>query len=374
MKSRQTLTVPRSALSVAIAGALAVPMAAQAVDFTISGHVNRALFMVDTVEGSNQTMVEDNSSSGTRIRANGSTDLDNGTTVGIQFEYGAGDTFSLRHANVQYGGGFGKITLGQGSEAGDGSQYSDPSGVFGIGHGQHKTGAAELGDYFGSLDGGGRVEMIRYDAPSFGPTALAFSLAKGDSKLNRVSGLAKYSGDFGSTSVVAQLAMLKEPGDKSNVGASAGITLPSGLTLSGAWAKGKKQGGTAATDPSAMLGTGECPEDDESCTALGTGEDAATHVLITQGKAATPATDPSYLQTSIGYKFGNSAVAVSWYKSDDFVAMGSEGTALGAGVKHTLPKAKAELYAAVQNYDVKETAGAASKDETVFVIGSRVKF
>ena len=36
----------RKALTVAIAGALAAPMAAQAVDFTISGHVNRALFIV----------------------------------------------------------------------------------------------------------------------------------------------------------------------------------------------------------------------------------------------------------------------------------------------------------------------------------------
>ena len=35
------------ALTAAIAAALAAPMAAQAVDFSISGQVNRALFIVD---------------------------------------------------------------------------------------------------------------------------------------------------------------------------------------------------------------------------------------------------------------------------------------------------------------------------------------
>ena len=41
----------KKALTVAIIGALAAPLAAQAVDFTISGHVNRALFVVDSEAG-----------------------------------------------------------------------------------------------------------------------------------------------------------------------------------------------------------------------------------------------------------------------------------------------------------------------------------
>ena len=95
------------------------------------------------------------------------------------------------------------------------------------------------------------------------------------------------------------------------------------------------------------------------------------------GAAARPAawTDPSYYQVEIGYKFGNSGVAVSWYSSDDFVTEGSEGTAIGIGFRHTLPKAGAELYAAAQKYDVTRTgAGLKEEDETVFVVGTRVKF
>ena len=86
-------------------------------------------------------------------------------------------------------------------------------------------------------------------------------------------------------------------------------------------------------------------------------------------------TDPSYFQAEIGYKFGNTGVAVSWYKSKDFVNEDSEGTALGIGARHTLPKANAELYIAMQNYDIENDARSArTADETVYVIGSRVKF
>ena len=324
----------KKALTVAIAGALAAPLAAQAVDFTISGHVNRALFVVDTDAGT-QAKVQNNGGSSTRVRANGSTELMDGNTVGIQLEYEeSGSSVKLRHANVQLGGPFGKVTLGQGSEAGDGSAYSDTTGVFGIGHGAGTAATSDngadglfsLGSYFGSLDGGGRVNMVRYDAPDLGPVGAAVSVANGD----RLSGRLKLSSEFSGTSFGAQLATLQMPDDESILGASFGATMASGLTLSGAWAKGKEMG--------------------------------------------TNLTDPSYFQVEIGYKFGNTGVAASWYNSEDFVNEGSEGTAFGIGARHTLPKAGAELYAAAQNYDVERTSGAESEDETVFVVGTRVKF
>ena len=61
----------KKALTVAIAGALAAPMAAQAVDFTISGHINRALVVTDNDAGTNAE-VANNGSSSTRVRATGS--------------------------------------------------------------------------------------------------------------------------------------------------------------------------------------------------------------------------------------------------------------------------------------------------------------
>ena len=357
----------KKALTVAIAGALAAPMAAQAVDFTISGHVNRALFLTDEDGGSKTARVQDNGGSGTRIRANGSTEMEDGNKVGIQFEYGAGSSFSLRHANVQYSGGFGKMTIGQGSEAGDGSAYSDTTGVFGIGHGAGTPSDFTLGSYFGSLDAGSRVEMIRYDTPSLGPASVAVSLANGD----RVSGRFKLSSDFGGTSVGAQLATLQQPGDTSTIGASIGATMASGLTLSGAWAKGKEMGAKPAVPMKREVKAGmDCATGDSGCIPI---DGAGLRVVTTPGTPAVPATDPSYFQAEIGYKFGNSGVAVSWYKSDDFVREGSKGTALGIGAVHKLPKANAELYIAMQNYDVTDGA-AGDQEETVYVVGSRVKF
>ena len=326
----------KKALTVAIAGALAAPMAAQAVDFKISGHVNRALFVVDkdlADEAMNGTkaQVADNGGSSTRVRVTGSTEMEGGNRVGIQWEYQAsGSGVSLRHANIQYSGGFGKITIGQGSEAGDGSAYSDTTGVFGIGHGAGTSSDFSLGSYFGSLDAGGRTDMVRYDTPSLGPVSAAASVGNGDS----VSGRLKLSSEFGGTTFGAQLATLQKPGDTSTLGASFGATMASGLTLSGAWAKGKDMAGA----------------DD------------------------MPMVDPSYLQMEVGYKFGDSGVALSWYQSDDFQVKGSEGTAIGIGARHTLPKVGADVYTAVQNYSVKKMEGAESEKETVFVVGTRVKF
>ena len=303
-------------------------MAAQAVDFTISGHVNRALVVVDNDAGT-QAKVVNNGSSSTRIRWTGSSEMMDGTSVGIQVEYQetADGSLGLRHANVSYGGEFGKVTIGQGSEAGDGSAYSDPSGVFGIGHGQEK-GTSELGSYFGSLDGGTRTHMIRYDTPAIGPVSAAMSLGNDD----RVSAAVRLNTEFSGSSFSAQFASLREDGTvgnaKETVGGSFGVTMASGLSVSGAWARGDNHGGT----------------------------------------------DPSYFQSSVGYKFGDSAIAASWYDSEDFNTEGSGGTAIGVGVNHNLPKVGAQVYVAVQNYDVDHGDDRMDEDDTVFVVGTRVKF
>ena len=399
MHAKQFHAVPRTALSVAIAGALAVPVAAQAVDFTISGHVNRAMFLTSTDGGSNTVRVWDNGESSTRINANGSTELENGSEARIQLEYEYRQQgVRLRHANVQYGGPFGRITLGQGSEAGDGAAYSDTTGVFGIGHGAGTppSGDWNLGAYFDSLDAGGRVNMIRYDTPALGPVTLAVSASRqqptptsrdAESYSSRLS----FSNEIGGTAVGANLAMTKLAADgafpdRTRLNASAGATLPSGLTLSGTWAK-EEEG-----------------------------------------------VDRNYLQAEVGYLFGNTGVAVSWWQGSDFngpglagqvqaanpraqnrptrapnapaaapwtwptLVSGAKSTALGIGAKHTLPKANAELYIGVQHYSVdlsgvdlsgldyrhrpRNAQGqlltarrpADPADQTVYVVGSRIKF
>ena len=394
-------TMHKKALTVAIAGALAAPMVAQAVDFTISGHVNRALVVVDRDddratpdmdEGSTKAQVKDNGSSGTRIRWTGSSEMMDGNSVGIQVEYGAGSSLSLRHANIHYAGAFGKITIGQGSEAGDGSAYRGGVGTFGVGHGQEK-GSGMLGDYFGSLDAGTRGEMIRYDTPALGPVGAAVSVGNDD----RISLAATLSTEFSGSSFNAMIASLREDSKvmgkaQETVGASFGVSMANGLGISGAWARGDNHGSKAAT--AAMVGyacftdaaadgvpagTIVDPVADAGNTNTDAGGTCPTGSTYEYGmtKAAsmeTMGTDPSFFQAAIAYAFGDTTVSASWYSSEDFMMKGSEGTAIGVGVNHNLPKVGAQVYAAAQNYDVTKMTGAQSTDETVFVVGTRVKF
>lgn len=320
----------KKALTVAIAGALAAPMAAQAVDVSVSGHVSRALVHLDSDAGANKTQVKDYGSSGSRFRIKGSGETDNGMTASVRLEYaagGGGGSPSVRYADVSLGGEFGKITMGHSDQGGEGSAYSDKSGVT-IGHGQ-ETGGTALGGYFGSLDGGGgRNEVLRYDSPKLGMAGVALSAGND----NQYSAGVTVSGDMGGTDVGAKLGYLKQSdadGKPSTLGISAGTKLAGGFTLSAAWAK-------------------QSVENTE--------------------------VDPSYFQSTLGYVFGNSSVGVSWYKSSDFKNKGSDGTMIGIGMKHTMPKAGVDLYATVQTLDVEDPAANMDTKDTVFVLASRVRF
>jgi predicted porin len=94
----------------------------------------------------------------------------------------------------------------------------------------------------------------------------------------------------------------------------------------------------------------------------------------TPGMAAVPdhVVDPTFFQATVGYVLGDTSVGVSWWQTSDFQRDGSEGTAVGLGVNHNLPKIRANVYAAVQNYSVED--GATDTDDTVVMIGTRIQF
>ena len=247
-------------------------MAAQAVDFTVSGHVNRALFITDNdTANSTSATVKDNASSGTRIRVKGSGEPMEGSMAGVVLEYAAGSELSLRYADLWYGGGFGKISIGHGDQGGEGSVYKRLTGVTGIGHGQDHAGVAAVKDplnrvagdghghgevdddgyaivgqdfpadttpkglsYYISLDGGaGRNERIRYDTPDIGPLSAAVSLGNGD----QVSAGLTVKQSVGGASFQAGIGTNQWSGEKSTISASAGVMLESGIAFSAAWAE-----------------------------------------------------------------------------------------------------------------------------------------
>ena len=246
-----------------------------------------------------------------------------------------GTGIKLRHANAWFSGEFGKITLGQASEAGDGSVYSDKSGVWGIGIGQlHTSGSSLYGTYFDSLDGGGRRNLVRYDTPAIGLVSGAVSVANDDYVSVKITG----DQSVGGTSITGTLAANMGASDAPDVATAAlGIGLASGITWSVTWASmdTKKPGREK----------------------------------------------PTYVNSVVGYKFGDSSVGVSYYGGSDLGKNGSESTGIGVGAAHLLPKLDAVVYAGVQQHSVdggavpnKALDAKGDGDDTVVTIGTRIKF
>ena len=339
----------KKALTVAIAGALAAPLAAQAVDFTVSGHITRALVITDCDPGCNDldmssstSGVKDHGSSGTRFRITGSSETATGVTAGVNLEYS--EAPAVRHANVFFSGEFGTLKLGHTGEAADGTTYHEKSLVLGVGHGQ-EAGDSMAAKYTTGM-GGSRNEGIHFISPSFGPASIAVSVSNDD----RYSAKFSVAGDAGVGSYSGSIAYLNT-GKYEEVAGGLGIMLASGVTWS---------------------------------AAGGTQSDGA---------------EGSFVQTDIGYVFGANAVRLSWYGSSDVKPakptvfegkaktadshghatdvtrthpMG-DGTAIGIGFMHTMAKAGVDILASVQQYQADLVDGT-ELDDTVAIVGARVKF
>jgi len=135
----------KKVLAVAVSSALAAPMAAQAVKYKLSGQINRAAVYQNDGESSDIQFI-DNVSSGTRWRLTGSEDIGNGMKVDFNWEWqnsqnpsGApiksgdfGEAETMRKAEVWFSGGWGKVSLGQGDGAGNGTTEVDLSDTWNV--------------------------------------------------------------------------------------------------------------------------------------------------------------------------------------------------------------------------------------------------
>lgn len=182
-----------------------------AIDFALSGQINRLLMNIDN--GVEQGVVHaDNSVSGTRWRFDGRGEVGENMTAGFLYEtqlqsnpsikitvdsldsdgsggnVGPGDYFSVRQSNVWLKGNFGRIQIGQGSGASDGSAEIDLSGTNVIqysGASNDLLGSMEYGDsgvvvndVRRNFDGLGRNDNLRYDA-GLGSVRVAASTGNG---------------------------------------------------------------------------------------------------------------------------------------------------------------------------------------------------
>ena len=193
----------RKLIAAAISSALVLPMAAQAVEFSVSGHINRAILSVDG--GGPEGMPDANdgdvrhvdaNASQTRFRFTGSEELENGVTAGVNLEYGGigqttatGWSINARHANVYLATAGGTISVGHTSAATDGMIHADLGGPAWLGgatnwcafHGHRGAGKlhATAGPACESNDGG-RHSVLKYDTPAIGPASIAVSTGNND--------------------------------------------------------------------------------------------------------------------------------------------------------------------------------------------------
>jgi predicted porin len=359
-------------LTIAVAGAMATPMAAQAVKYKLSGQVNRAIvFMDDGVQSDVRNV--DNIESGTRWRLRGSEDLGNGMKVGFYYEMqtssapssaafpdqntdgnnGVSGGGNIRQANVWFSGNWGKLSMGQLDGAANGATESDLSGTCISGNcvlrGSFtggiawRTSTGSTGATLGGLTSGGthsnfdgfsRYDGIRYDSPALGPVTL--------------------SGSVGND-------------NKWDVAARVDTALGGGQ-LSGALFYGENdQGGT--------FGTGIDNQWGGSLSFLFSQGTSITGSYAQLEPEATGAADADNWYIKLGHKWGPHAVGIGYGETSDLGGRGFEDSGFDIGYVHTLKKANTELYASFVNHSLDTPAGFVSaEDINVFVIGARVKF
>jgi predicted porin len=181
----------RKLIAVAVSTALGMSATAQAVEFSASGHINRAIVSVDNgadMDGDLQHVDADSSES--RFRFTGSEELETGMTVGVNMEFGAkigrgGDKagtgdIGVRHSSVNLGGEFGKLTVGQASTPTDSTPYANFIGTAFLGGVTNWCSYASNGTAACTALGSGRKGLIRYDSPKIGPATIAASFAGND--------------------------------------------------------------------------------------------------------------------------------------------------------------------------------------------------
>jgi hypothetical protein len=335
----------------------------------LSGQVNRMVLYGD--DGTETRVFHaDNDNSSTRFRIIGEAGLGE-VTAGAQFEFefrsnnsnsdikidqdtedNASSTLTERKIEVYFDhAALGRVWLGQGPTASDGTGEADLSGTSvvtsvdaedlagGLDFRTSATGVSsgiEIGDSFDSMDGGGRADRIRYDTPGFYGAKFSASHADGDSWDIGV----KYGAAFDQAKLKAALGYRDASATGSNfsrVNASASILFSFGGNISLSYAGDSFDDELAAREDRNLY-----------YVKLGYRSDEIT-------------------------RFGTTAFSIDYYLSNDQGAAGEESTAYGLAAVQKVSKIGTDLYVGLRNYAL-ERPGLTLDDIVVLATGARVKF
>ncbi len=339
--------------------------------FEISGQVNRGLQVVDDGSDSYLNSV-DNDNSSTRLRAIVEAEVSKELMVGgaIEVQLESNSTAKVNQLNEESGDGtqsftdrraeiyldhdrYGKLWLGQGWTASDGTSESDLSGTS-VASGSYNGGAAgvlfrnadgsldstKLSKLTSNLDGLGRNDRIRYDTPSVGGFALATSAVQGGAW----DLAARYGYKDSSMKVKAALAFAdqssKESSDVDNqVNGSVAVLFNNG------W--------------NGMLSYG-------------------TQDLKAGSSRAAANADPSHFYTKLGYQaslnnLGKTAFSVDYRLSEEQQQAGEEVEGFGVQVVQKVQQYGTEVFFSLNQFE-RSAQGKDYDDVTVALVGARVKF
>ena len=340
-----------------------------AVDFTISGQLNRAAMYVDDGKSADWFFV-DNANSSTRFRFRGNNDFGNGWKVGLLWEVemksnassrvsmsdksDLGDiTFEERHMDI-WVEKWGILRLGQGDTASNGTSEVDLSGTDVATY----SGASDIGGAFvfrkdgvpstitnpdgttttltvgntrSNFDGLSRRDRVRYDTPRWGGFFASIS-AEGNSEWDMA---ARYAGDFG-------------------------------------WARFAAAAGWADFGHSsdAEDGTRDWEFSSSASILFNFGLNfTASYAFVEQDTK-----NPWNLYGKIGYKFlEKHAASVQYSRTKNRPAEDFKGDSLGVGYVFN-PWQSVEFYGTYYLHMLDRDTGDDPDDINIFMVGARVKF
>ncbi|MFT5420872.1 MAG: hypothetical protein ACI9D5_001625 [Candidatus Endobugula sp.] len=194
----------KTLLALAIAGA-AVSVHA---DTSVSGHVNYVIGDFEDFNANQDLTINDATTSQSRFRITSSKKVGE-QTYGLKQEFGLNNgAVAIRVNELYLKGDFGKLTLGQGSKAGDGATESDFSGTYLLNGANYNTwgltnstattavdtanlvtgvvtsaSTSVITHRFTQIDAG-REERLRYDSPKLGGIATVSADVDTDDDIN----------------------------------------------------------------------------------------------------------------------------------------------------------------------------------------------
>ncbi len=338
---------------------------ANTIELKISGQVNRAVLWGDNGDV-DEVFYTDNDNTGTRFRFVAKGRLNNDVTAGatIELQFESNSSTDIRFgANGGTGGtasgatpvgerigevwlnsaSMGKLSLGQGNTATNGTAETDLSGTgiaqYSIGGGGNEglgfqnggvlTGVL-VGSAFTNLDGGSRRDRIRYDTPTFAGFRLSASASQG----GRNDVALRYANQFAGAKLAASIGFQ----NASAVGAtserlsgSVSVLLDNGFNLT-----------FAAADENRKVGN-----------------------------------DRTFLYGKVGFRtnsvsmYGKTSFSIDYYEGED-IASATSGTSTSYGVAavQNLDPIGASVYVSVRNHEID---GGADDIFAIFT-GMRIKF